>query len=1042
MDKKTLITSAAITVALAGVGIKSTAHVHADELDDASVETQAQVSDSLDTVKEEIDTAKTDADTAQAATDAQQEVVDNAQASADTAQEEATQADDVYNQAQEDAANATDKNIADANQAISDANQTVTEAQDALPTVRDEADKADQAVTEQQGVVSDANQTVADTKADVDSAQTAVDTAQKIVDGEQSDADAQQTLADANAAQQKAEDAVNKATAEEAVAEKADDERQTAIDNANADVEKASQTDTGAISQEIADANKTIAESDAKIADADKTIAEADKTISENTDKIKEIEENTATTPTAPKPTLPKGYDLSGTGGYKAMKAAKQATMELNKSYKIPMFNIQTNATETDRNTTVDISNPTEEQLKTINEYAAQVINDLRKQLGKSNVAISTNSINVAVQVANQYKADNWFAFDNNKGHDDSALTTGAASANSSYSSECLSLSYTNNRYMTMAQIKNDIYDSIVSMVFATDELDHADIILKNPTQMGVTYSFFSNYNGLGDFAQIHFVFSVPLAGNTDANDIADYVTTYEKAEETAKAEQAKEIAAYQGTIDSATATKKEAKSAKAKATTTKTDATAKKTDAEKRLADAKQALSDAQAKYEAAVAVPEQTATAKAKLASAQANLATAKANVETAQKALDAIHASQAEKEETLKQAKADLADKIVAWTEAKDALAKEIAKLNKLQSVSTEKQEALSDAIDAVTAAKQSLEDAINYLNRLENSQNNLSKAAAAKTEADAKLATAKAELETELAKLATLKETSDAAQAKYNDVKARYDALVKAQEELNNKGEDTPTVDEKSDLEKAKEAKESELAEKQQELSDAKAAVAQQEENIKGVQEWFDDQMAQYLANGGKVEDLDPNSYLAHRQDKLRTMGVELNEARDKQASIEQDIATLTSEIADLDEQIKKANSKKDEPTVPTTPETPTTPEVSVAPTTSTDVKPSTPVQTNTNNQAAKEGTKSAVSANVATPLSTTPSPAVITAAYHEVVTKAETQKVIDRRGVPTYQATAELPNTGDDNTATFTLMGLAIAVMGMFGATKLKGKKDC
>ena len=62
--------------------------------------------------------------------------------------------------------------------------------------------------------------------------------------------------------------------------------------------------------------------------------------------------------------------------------------------------------------------------------------------------------------------------------------------------------------------------------------------------------------------------------------------------------------------------------------------------------------------------------------------------------------------------------------------------------------------------------------------------MSKATAAKTEADAKLATAKAELETELAKLATLKETSDAAQAKYEEVKVRYDALVKAQDELNN------------------------------------------------------------------------------------------------------------------------------------------------------------------------------------------------------------------------------------------------------------------
>ena len=99
-------------------------------------------------------------------------------------------------------------------------------------------------------------------------------------------------------------------------------------------------------------------------------------------------------------------------------------------------------------------------------------------------------------------------------------------------------------------------------------------------------------------------------------------------------------------------------------------------------------------------------------------------------------------------------------------------------------------------------------------------------------------------------------------------------------------------------------------------------------------------------------------------------------------------------------------------MPNTPTTPDKPETPVTPT--TDTKPSESAQTDTNGQAA----------------------------YHEVVTKAETQKVIDRLGVPTYQATAELPNTGDDNTTTFTLMGLAITAMGMFGAIKLKGRKDC
>lgn len=88
------------------------------------------------------------------------------------------------------------------------------------------------------------------------------------------------------------------------------------------------------------------------------------------------------------------------------------------------------------------------------------------------------------------------------------------------------------------------------------------------------------------------------------------------------------------------------------------------------------------------------------------------------------------------------------------------------------------------------------------------------------------------------------------------------------------------------------------------------------------------MNRYLSNGGKIEDLDPNSQLAHTPDLLRKLGVELNEARDKQASIEQDIATLTSEIASLDEQIKEVDSKKDEPVVPNTPTTPDKPETPV------------------------------------------------------------------------------------------------------------------
>ncbi|WP_317335520.1 LPXTG cell wall anchor domain-containing protein, partial [Streptococcus orisratti] len=63
---------------------------------------------------------------------------------------------------------------------------------------------------------------------------------------------------------------------------------------------------------------------------------------------------------------------------------------------------------------------------------------------------------------------------------------------------------------------------------------------------------------------------------------------------------------------------------------------------------------------------------------------------------------------------------------------------------------------------------------------------------------------------------------------------------------------------------------------------------------------------------------------------------------------------------------------------------------------------------------------------------------IKAGLNQVVTKAETAKVLDRRGSKNYQAPNTLPATGEASAASFVLAG---ALVGSFGFVGLKKRKN-
>lgn len=131
---------------------------------------------------------------------------------------------------------------------------------------------------------------------------------------------------------------------------------------------------------------------------------------------------------------------------------------------------------------------------------------------------------------------------------------------------------------------------------------------------------------------------------------------------------------------------------------------------------------------------------------------------------------------------------------------------------------------------------------------------------------------------------------------------------------------------------------------------------------------------------------------------------------------------------------KPVEKPAETPVVETPKTPTAPETPSKPAEQPSETPVQPVEKQEDSAKTPEENSTAAS-DSATQTSTVSRPE-IQAAYNKAVTKAETTKVTDRRGTPTYQAKAEtLPTTGTKETASFVLAGIMLTSLGLIGLKK-------
>ncbi|MEG3308534.1 SEC10/PgrA surface exclusion domain-containing protein [Streptococcus suis] len=652
------------------------------------------------------DAANQDVTTAQAEVDTATKAVKDAETNAEKATPEniaANQADQTANLADQ-TANATETD--EVNAEITAQTQTVAGAKTAVNTAQAEKDQADATVVSKQ--------------ADVKAAQDALSGTGL--------AEAQATLDQATADVAAATTALDTATKAASAAKKTDAERQTAIDAATTDVAvKSDAVDTAKAKLTAAqDESKTTTDALNKTNDAVKTATDA----LANVDTVTIVNKPLKLTSkqkevlgvSVDELTFAEALALNNKNRTDATKSALRAA-----GFEVVQAS-STNISSADKNKIVNIDALTNEEQTELSLYAAQVLTEVRKVLGKSAMGVTDATLQSATNQATKYIARGTSA------RQDGHLW-------GDYIGENISL-MASRHTMTMYELKERMYKAIISQTFkdAPSNWGHSE------NNMSGNYVGVALANVGGD---LHIISVIQTAGGTKITNPNDPATL-----QAALAKAQTDQSAAQAASDTAQANLVKASSDYAKALELKTQA-------EKTLADA--------------TATPLQTQVAENNLRLAEIALQNAETRKADAQKAVDNFSADLAEKKAALDTAKAELAQAQATATAKAEALETAKAELAKqqgtLDSLNKDKDALLAEKDRLVEEAKALAEELQGYLKApaiLAEAQATLAEKQAALTEAQAKAETAQEKLETITAKLAEEK-------AKLAELQAEYDKL---------------------------------------------------------------------------------------------------------------------------------------------------------------------------------------------------------------------------------------------------------------------------
>ena len=419
-----------------------------------------------------------------------------------------------------------------------------------------------------------------------------------------------------------------------------------------------------------------------------------------------------------------------------------------------------------------DTNNIPYEVRRELSQFASELINQLRAQMGTGETLLTPSSLEFADKVSQAYRNDNWNWDLMNRYHHDTwginrvAREYGLVTTTSEQEQQ--GLQYYENAYiwrantaqMSVADMKRDIYFSLVEFMYNGYEWVHAKSIsgLNTGSQknyLGVDFSMES------DITVAHFTMVSEDQVKYATKNNFDATPLTASGNSTSSDPQA--LAQAQAAYDQAKSAHDQAQAEKTAAQTAYDQAMTAVQAAQKQLDEAKQA--------------PLELATAQAALASAKQELEKNQEKLSKAQEALNLANSDQADKAAALSKAQVTLSAAQAAQAVARDRLAQEEKALAQANQALEEAKTKRDAAQAAVAQAQTALDQAQKNLANLQDAQTNLEQAQANLVAAEKDLTDKTSDLAAKQQTLSELKAAQAQAEKVYNSLAAQLQAQEK-------------------------------------------------------------------------------------------------------------------------------------------------------------------------------------------------------------------------------------------------------------------------
>ena len=682
----------------------------------------------------------------QEASDKAKEVLDQANEKSDKAEKKVTDLKQAQADAQKTADKATPEAIKDAEKKVETAKANVPTKEQAVSSAQQDQDDADRNVAIQGKTVGTKQAEVTQAKTTVATAKTEVENAQKALNGE--------GLADAKNKQAEA-------IKEEATSKQAQADAQKALDSAKSQNQDHA-TQVKQAEQTVKSAQATLEAKSQEKETAKTNADQANTTYNQAVSTLNELQKDTKATITlapdfikAVKEKIAFKHEIRTNGDklseeYLDSKSDEIYDRIVNSQLQNRTLNKYTPSSKDQADETrYDINNLPKEVTDELNYFVADLINQMRHQLGLPDVVLSKSSLEFANKIAKEYVKANFskamkdeYRAKGGAGHYAKGIYKVAKEygLNSTYTEEenqenaekglqpyeNALTTYVYHNFddedgvfrKTLGEMKEKLYDDLIELVSHKNDYLHTQGILQFDYANETVYFGGVAQSKTDEFYTTHFLTSIRTTNvdgsKWDKTPIVNPLSDTNKEQEIAKARQ---------TLADAMNARKDAQ-AKLEATT-------------KAESDAQTTLQKAQATLSALNNGENPLANAQKVFNEAKARHERAVVTLANANALVNNLTASKATKEETLTQAQATLKDAEKTLKLAQDALKAEETKMAELEAVASNKTQ-------AVSTAKKALQDAQEEVKQAEKELADLKGAKARLNEVNAELEKAETEL----------------------------------------------------------------------------------------------------------------------------------------------------------------------------------------------------------------------------------------------------------------------------------------------------------